>query len=150
MNNACPCIISTPILDCTLKKKMLCSTVVRLKRKGLFQVDRNCYFFIGSAFNFGIKSKWLCMDKFRVFVEMLMRDASLKQTIPCIIRISIFGLFSAWKKCALYMGKYSTQSFFHFKGRMPNDRRSKWLHRGSNLNLLKKRQYILGAATARN
>ena len=37
------------------------------------------------------------MDKFRVFVDMLMRDASLKQRIPCIIRISIFGAFSAEK-----------------------------------------------------
>ena len=35
-----------------------------------------------------------------------MRDASLKQRIPCIIRISIFGAFSAGKKCALYTGKY--------------------------------------------
>ena len=57
---------------------MLCSSVVRLKRKGLFSVDRNHYFIIGSAFNFGIKSKRLCMVKFRVFVYMLMRDASLK------------------------------------------------------------------------
>ena len=37
-----------------------------------------------------------------------MRDASLKQRIPCIIRISIFGAFSAGKKCALYKGKYGT------------------------------------------
>ena len=37
---------------------------------------------------------------------MLMRDASLKQRIPYIIHISIFGAFSAGKKCALYKGKY--------------------------------------------
>ena len=37
---------------------------------------------------------------------MLIRDASLKQRIPCIMRISIFGAFSAGKKCALYTGKY--------------------------------------------
>ena len=37
---------------------------------------------------------------------MLMRDASLKQRIPCIMRISIFGAFSVGKKCALYTGKY--------------------------------------------
>ena len=37
------------------------------------------------------------MDKFCVFVDMLMRDASLKQRIPCIIRISIFRAFSAEK-----------------------------------------------------
>ena len=49
------------------------------------------------------------MDKFRVFVYMLMRDASLKQRIPCIMRISIFGAFSAGKKCALYVGKYGIQ-----------------------------------------
>ena len=36
-----------------------------------------------------------------------MRDTSLKQRIPCIICISIFGAFSVGKKCALYMGKYS-------------------------------------------
>ena len=47
------------------------------------------------------------MDKFCVFVYMLMRDASLKQRIPCIIRISIFAAFSVAKKCALYTGKYS-------------------------------------------
>ena len=41
-----------------------------------------------------------------MFVYMLMRDASLKQRIPCIMRISIFGAFSAGKKCALYTGKY--------------------------------------------
>ena len=46
------------------------------------------------------------MDKFRVFVYVLMRDASLKQRVPCIMRISIFGAFSAGKKCALYTGKY--------------------------------------------
>ena len=40
------------------------------------------------------------------FVYMLMRDASLKQRIPCVIRISIFEAFSAGKKCALYKGKY--------------------------------------------
>ena len=37
------------------------------------------------------------MDTFRVFANMLMRDASLKQRIPCIMRISIFGAFSAGK-----------------------------------------------------
>ena len=41
-----------------------------------------------------------------VCLHMLMRDASLKQRIPCIIRISIFGAFSAEKKCTLYTGKY--------------------------------------------
>ena len=49
------------------------------------------------------------MDKFRVFVYMLMRDASLKQRVPCIMRISIFGAFSAGKKCALYTGKYGKE-----------------------------------------
>ena len=42
-------------------------------------MDRNSYFFIGSVFNFSIKSKLPCMDKFRAFVYMLMRDMSLKQ-----------------------------------------------------------------------
>ena len=71
-------------------------------------MDRNCYFFIGSVLNFSIKSKRSCMDKFRVFVYMLM-DASLKQRIPCIMCISIFGAFSVGKKCALYMGKYGIE-----------------------------------------
>ena len=46
------------------------------------------------------------MDQFLVFVYMLMRDASLKQRIPCIIQTAIFGTFSAGKKCASYTGKY--------------------------------------------
>ena len=37
------------------------------------------------------------MDTFRVFVYMLIRDASLIQRIPCIIRISIFGPFQREK-----------------------------------------------------
>ena len=40
-----------------------------------------------------------------------MRDASLKQRVPCIIRISIFGAFSVGKKCALYTGKYGILAF---------------------------------------
>ena len=44
-----------------------------------------------------------------ICLHMLMRDASLKQRIPYIIRISIFGAFSAGKKCALYTGKYGIQ-----------------------------------------
>jgi len=30
---------------------------------------------------------------------------------PCIMRISIFGAFSAGKKCALYTGKYGSPFF---------------------------------------
>ena len=37
---------------------------------------------------------------------MLMRDARLKQRIPCIIRISIFGAVLAEKTCILYTAKY--------------------------------------------
>ena len=64
------------------------------------------------------------MDKFCVFVDMLMRDASLKQRIPCIIRISIFRAFSAEKKCALYTGKYGinfvllTYSMYHLRHKL--------------------------------
>ena len=52
------------------------------------------------------------MDK---FVYMVMRDASLKQRILCIIRIAIFGTFSGGKKCVLYTGKYGKfiNSFIH-------------------------------------
>ena len=46
------------------------------------------------------------MDKFCVFVYMLMRDASLKQRMLCIICTSFFGPFSAGKNCALYTDKY--------------------------------------------
>ena len=54
------------------------------------------------------------MDKFRVFVYMLMRDASLKQRIPCIIHISIFRAVSVGKKCALYTGKYGIDFVKHY------------------------------------
>ena len=43
-----------------------------------------------------------------ICLHMLTRDASLKQRIPCVIRISIFGAFSGEKKCALYTGKYGS------------------------------------------
>ena len=76
-------------------------------------MDRNHYFFIGSVFKFSNKSKRSGMDKFRVFVYMLMKDVSLKHRILCMIRISIFGAFFAGKKCALYTGKYSIKDKFH-------------------------------------
>ena len=47
------------------------------------------------------------MDKFRVFVYVLMRDASLKQRIPCIMLN--FQSFFSGKKCALYTGKYGNE-----------------------------------------
>ena len=50
------------------------------KEDGLFQVDQNRSFFIGSVFNFSIKSKWLCMDTFHVFIYILMRDAKTKDS----------------------------------------------------------------------
>ena len=37
---------------------------------------------------------------------MLMRDANLKQRIPCIIHVYIFGAVSR-RKCIFYTGKYS-------------------------------------------
>ena len=61
------------------------------------------------------------MDKFRVFVYMLMKDMSLKQRILCIIHISIFGAFSAEKKCTLYRGKYGMfLSLFFFVSQSVN------------------------------
>ena len=42
-----------------------------------------------------------------------MRDPNLKQRIPCIMRISIFGAFSAGKKCSLYTGKYGISWLLH-------------------------------------
>ena len=41
------------------------------------------------------------MDKFHVFVDMPMRDVTLKQRILCIICISIFRAFSAEKKVCI-------------------------------------------------
>ena len=82
---------------------MLCSSVACLKRMGNFKWIEIGISPLVLSLTFQLK---VCMDKYRVFVYMLMRDASLKQRIPCIIRISIFGAFSAGKKCALYTGKY--------------------------------------------
>ena len=44
------------------------------------------------------------------FQSFFSRDATLKQRVPSIIRMSIFRAFSAGKKCALYMDKYGTDS----------------------------------------
>ena len=41
------------------------------------------------------------MDKFRVFVYLLMRDATLQQRILCIIPTSIFGPFYTLVKTVL-------------------------------------------------
>ena len=41
-----------------------------------------------------------------------MRNASLKQRIPCIMRTTIFGPFSAAKKGALYTGKYGNIRYY--------------------------------------
>ena len=62
------------------------------------------------------------MDKFHVFVYMLMRDVRQKQRIPCIMRISLFGAFSAGKKCALYMGKYGMNHNKHLKCQLAGGR----------------------------
>ena len=43
---------------------------------------------------------------------------SVTQRIPCIIRISIFGAFSAGKRYALYTGKYGNLSAFVIKFEM--------------------------------
>ena len=51
------------------------------------------------------------MDKFRLYVYMLMTDASLEQRIPYIMRTSIFAPFSAGKKCALYTGKHEIEIY---------------------------------------
>ena len=44
------------------------------------------------------------------FQSFFSRDATLKQRVPSIIRMSIFRAFSAGKKCALYMDKYGMDS----------------------------------------
>ena len=84
---------------------MLCSSVVRLKRKGnYFKWIKIIISSLVVSLTFQLKANdcvWSC-----ICLRMLLRDASVKQRIPCIIRISIFRVFSAEKKCALYMGKY--------------------------------------------
>ena len=47
-----------------------------------------------------------------------MGRVSVTQRIPCIIRISIFGAFSAGKRYALYTGKYGNLSAFVIKFEM--------------------------------
>ena len=84
------------------QKRRLCCSVVHLNRKVNLLVD------LGQAFYFSIKNQ--C-----IFVFMLMRDAHLKQWIPCIIRISIFGAVLAGKKCILYTGKYGSRKHFTSK-----------------------------------
>ena len=82
---------------------MLCSSVVRQKSKGdYFNWIEIVNSSLVLSLTFQFKSKLLCLDKFRVFVYIL------KQRIPCIIRISIFGAFSVGKKCTLYTGKYGS------------------------------------------
>ena len=83
---------------------MLCSSVVRLKRNGNLKWIEIVISLLDLSLTFQ-----LCWDKFRIFVYMLMRDASLKQRIPCIICISILEAFSEGKKCALCTGKYDTK-----------------------------------------
>ena len=69
-------------------------------------MDQNCFFFIGSVLAFQLKANGCVWTNCHVFVYTLMRDASLKQRIPCIMHISIFGAFSVGKKCTLYTSKY--------------------------------------------
>lgn len=42
-----------------------------------------------------------------------MKDASLKQWVPCIPYISLFGAFSAGKKHALHTGKYGNSDNYN-------------------------------------
>ena len=80
-------------------------------------MDRNHYFFIGSVFKFSNKSKRSGMDKFRVFVYMLMKDVSLKQRILCMIHISIFGAFLREK--SVHYSQVNTVSKINFTSTLP-------------------------------
>ena len=59
-----------------------------------------------------IKTQRLCINNLTVFAYMLLMGASLKQKMPCIMHISIFGAFSVEKKsaCALLYTAYSNNS----------------------------------------
>ena len=87
---------------------MLCSSVVRLKRKGnYFKWIKIIISSLVLSLTFQLKANDCVWSNFMyLFTFMLMRDARLKQRIPCIIRISIFGAFLAEKKCTLYTGKH--------------------------------------------
>ena len=64
---------------------MLCSSVVCLKRKdNYFKWIEIVISSLVLSLTFQLKAND-CVDKFRVFVYMLMRDSSLKQRIPCIV-----------------------------------------------------------------
>ena len=87
---------------------MLCSSIVRLKRKGnYFKWIEIIISSLVLSSTFQLKQMIASGQILSICLHALMRDVSLKQRIPCIIPISIFGAFSAEKKGALYMGKYS-------------------------------------------
>ena len=64
------------------------------------------------SLTFHLKANDCVGSNFVYCLHMLMRDASLKQRIPCTIRISSFGAFSAGKKCAFYTCKYGKQEHY--------------------------------------
>ena len=77
---------------------VLCSSVVRLKRKGnYFTWIEIISSSLIQSLTFQLKANDCVWSNFVCLSQMLVRDASPKQRIPCIILISIFGAFSAEK-----------------------------------------------------
>ena len=70
---------------------MLCSLVVPLKEDGNFRWIEIIISLLVLSLTFQLKANDCVWTQFRVFVYILMRDTSLKQRIPCIICISLFG-----------------------------------------------------------
>ena len=69
-------------------------------------MDRNRYLFIGSAFNFGIKSKMIVYGQI-LCICLHANEGSESKTKDSVYNTHLnFGPFSAQKKCALYTGKY--------------------------------------------
>ena len=75
---------------------MLRSLVVRLKRMGNFKWIEIVISLLGLSLTFQLKANGLHANE--------GHTSNTKDS--CIIRISIFGPFSAGKKCILYMDKY--------------------------------------------
>jgi len=90
---------------------MLCSSVVRLKRKGnYFKWMEIIISSLVLSLTFQLKANDSVWSNFVDLFTYANEGRKSKTKDPCIIRISIFGAFSAEKKCALHTGKYSSSS----------------------------------------
>ena len=113
-------------------------------KEGNFKWIENRYFFIGSVFNFSIKSKWqiscICLYA-NEWHESKTEDSVYDTHLN-------FRSFFSGKKCALYTGKYRTHntSFFTCKYRGWNKLKETWRshfsYRRQNFGQLKQKHFI--------